>query len=57
MKISLELGKEYEIKHMAIGKVFMVYSPHLSNSVYNGINENESKIQENEMQGILGVMT
>ena len=53
LRISLELGKEFEMKHTAIGKVFMAYSPHLSNSIYKGVNENEIKIQENEMQGIL----
>jgi len=41
------------MKHTAIGKVFMAYSPHLSKSIYNGVNENEIKLQENEMQDIL----
>ena len=50
LRISLELGKEFEMKHTAIGKVFMAYSPHLSNSIYKG--ENEIKIQEKEMQGV-----
>lgn len=53
LRISLELGKEYEMKHTAIGKVFMAYSPHLSTSVYKEVNEDEIKIQQNEMQGIL----
>lgn len=51
LRISLELGKEFEMKHTAIGKVFMAYSPHLSNSIYKG--ENEIKLQEKEMQGVL----
>ncbi len=51
LRISLELGKEFEMKHTAIGKVFMAYSPHLSNSIYKG--ENEIKQQEKEMQWIL----
>lgn len=53
LKISLELGKEIEMKHTAIGKVFMAYSPHLSNSIYKGVSENEIKLQETEMQSIL----
>ncbi|WP_138485510.1 IclR family transcriptional regulator [Dyadobacter bucti] len=53
LKISLELGKEIEMKHTAIGKVFMAYSPHLSNSIYKGVSENEIKAQESEMQRIL----
>lgn len=51
LRISLELGKEFEMKHTAIGKVFMAYSPHLSNSIYKG--ENEIKLQEKEMLGVL----
>lgn len=51
LRISLELGKEFEMKHTAIGKVFISYSPHLSNSIYKG--ENEIKLQEKEMQGVL----
>jgi IclR family KDG regulon transcriptional repressor len=53
LKISLELGKEIEMKHTAIGKVFIAYSPHLSNSIYKGVSENEIKVQESEMQRIL----
>jgi IclR family KDG regulon transcriptional repressor len=53
LKISLELGKEIEMKHTAIGKVFMAYSPHLSNSIYKGVIESEIKVQESEMQRIL----
>lgn len=49
LRISLELGKEFEMKHTAIGKVFMAYSPHLSNSIYKG--ENEIKLQEKEKIG------
>lgn len=30
VRISLELGREFEMKYTAIGKVFMAYSPHLS---------------------------
>ncbi|MFT4031524.1 MAG: IclR family transcriptional regulator [Siphonobacter sp.] len=34
-RISLELGKEFEMKRTAIGKVFMAFSPHLSNTLLN----------------------
>jgi len=30
VRFSLELGRELEMKHTAIGKIFMAYSPHLS---------------------------
>ncbi|TDE08990.1 IclR family transcriptional regulator [Dyadobacter psychrotolerans] len=51
LRISLELGKEFEMKHTAIGKVFMAYSPHLSNTIYKEVNE--IRMQQNEMQGII----
>jgi DNA-binding IclR family transcriptional regulator len=52
LRISLELGKEFEMKHTAIGKVFMAYSPHLSNSIYKGLTEIEISFLEKEMQDI-----
>jgi len=53
LRISLELGKEYEMRHTAIGKVFMAYSPHLSNSVYKGLSESEIITQDMEMKQII----
>jgi IclR family KDG regulon transcriptional repressor len=51
LRISLELGKEFEMKHTAIGKVFMAYSPHLSNSICK--EENEMRNQQEEMRSIV----
>ncbi|CAM4367746.1 transcriptional regulator, IclR family [Pedobacter westerhofensis] len=53
LRISLELGKEFEMRHTAIGKVFMAYSPHLSNTVSKGLSESEIIAQNKEMKQIL----
>jgi IclR family KDG regulon transcriptional repressor len=53
LRISLELGKEFEMRHTAIGKVFMAYSPHLSNIIYKGLSEKEVIAQDNKMKEIL----
>jgi IclR family KDG regulon transcriptional repressor len=53
LRISLELGKEFEMKHTAIGKVFMAYSPHLSNIIHKGLTENEIIAQNSKMKEIL----
>jgi IclR family KDG regulon transcriptional repressor len=53
LRISLELGKEFEMRHTAIGKVFMAYSPHLSNIIHKGLDENEIIAQDSKMKEIL----
>jgi IclR family KDG regulon transcriptional repressor len=53
LRISLELGKEFEMIHTAIGKVFMAYSPHLSNIIHKGLSENEIIAQDSKMKEIL----
>lgn len=53
LRIMLELGREYAMRHTAIGKVFMAYSPHLSNNIYKGLTANEIIAQDKEMQDIL----
>jgi IclR family KDG regulon transcriptional repressor len=53
LRISLELGKEFEMRHTAIGKVFMAYSPHLSNIIHKGLSENEIIAQDSKMKEIL----
>ena len=53
LRISLELGKEFEMRHTAVGKVFMAYSPHLSNIIYKGLSETEITVQDSNMKEIL----
>ncbi|RZJ75030.1 MAG: IclR family transcriptional regulator [Flavobacterium sp.] len=53
LRIMLELGREYEMRHTAIGKVFMAYSPHLSNNKYQGLTEDQMIAQDTEMKDIL----
>ncbi|SHE42013.1 IclR family transcriptional regulator [Pedobacter caeni] len=53
VRISLELGRELEMKHTAIGKVFMAYSPDLSRISRQGMTETEIIQQEKEKNQIL----
>lgn len=53
LRISLELGKEFEMKHTAIGKVFMAYSPHLTNIIYKGLSETDAIAQDKKTKEIL----
>lgn len=53
LKISLELGKEYEMQHTAIGKIFMAYSPHLSGNIYKTASDSENKTQNDQIQDII----
>lgn len=51
-RISLELGKELEMRHTAIGKVFMAHSAHLPRIIWQGMNETEISLQQNELDKI-----
>jgi IclR family KDG regulon transcriptional repressor len=53
LRISLELGKEFEMRHTAIGKVFMAYSPHLSSVLCQGLTDKEIAEQDKKMQEVL----
>jgi IclR family KDG regulon transcriptional repressor len=49
----LELGREFDMRHTAIGKVFMAYSPHLSDLVCKSMSNEETIIHHIEMQEVL----
>lgn len=49
----LELGREFDMRHTAIGKVFMAYSPHLSDLMCKSLSKEEIMIHNKEMQDVL----
>ncbi|MBC9795817.1 IclR family transcriptional regulator [Sinomicrobium weinanense] len=53
VRISLELGREEKMKHTAIGKVFMAYSPHLSAVMWQEMDRQEIKKLQKELNTIL----
>lgn len=52
VRIALELGKEIEMRHTAIGKVFMAYSSDLMKLVYKALSLAEIKDIEREIATI-----
>lgn len=46
IRISLELGREHEMKHTAVGQVFMAYSPHLPAVLRQGMGDEEALAQQ-----------
>ncbi|PKK36723.1 hypothetical protein BWI96_10095 [Siphonobacter sp. SORGH_AS_0500] len=52
VRISLELGREFEMKHTAIGKVFMAYSPHLSRVFLEEMYDGNMAAFQEELMGI-----
>ena len=52
VRISLELGKEYEMTTTAIGKVFLSYSDHLQTSLSKFRDENFNKALKDETRQI-----
>jgi IclR family KDG regulon transcriptional repressor len=53
IRISLELGREYEMQHTAIGKVFMAYSPHLAQVIWRNITQEEAARQASELAEVV----
>ncbi|RDC55346.1 IclR family transcriptional regulator [Pedobacter chinensis] len=53
IRISLELGREHEMRHTAVGKVFMAYSPHLPAVMEKGLTEKEIATQQKELNEVV----
>lgn len=53
IRISLELGKEHEMQHTAIGKVFMAYSPHLTQVIQRQLAPDEVSRQNAGLSEVL----
>lgn len=49
IKISLELNKDFEMLHTAIGKIFMAHSQHLKNVLFDKLDSDERKKLETEL--------
>jgi len=53
LRISLELGREHEMRHTAVGKVFTAYSPYLSIVMEKGMTENERIVFQSELNEVV----
>lgn len=53
IRISLDMGREYEMQHTAIGKLFMAYSPQLARVIQRNLDTEAVARQQKELSEIV----
>lgn len=53
IRISLDMGREYEMQHTAIGKLFMAYSPQLASVIQRNLDSETITKQQVELSQIV----
>lgn len=53
VRISLELGRELDVKNSALGNVFMAHSPDLKNLLLRGVDPAEHAVWEDRLRNVI----